>query len=298
MSTWRRDHSIQLLAAHAVLRGAPGDSAPAELLYRDWYAVRAPRAVGSSQWDPPVATAARAAHRGATDWESGDSEVLATGIAGVVVVATPRGRRALCRGDYVTTSGRPGFPPRVGDRVRSLRRLGGVVQDGWWRTWGAAWDPHQLGPLDRVYLRPAPGAVAPIVHAVTSALTEADSWLLKVAPTADGLRRPDAVVAYLGGPERGHGRDAVVAAVNDLTAGSPPALTERLADGVGWAQDPGTGESFGEVRCEAIAAAYDGVSADDVSEGEWLEMVADEFRCRGIDPGAPHLSARVLGVSR
>ncbi|EAQ00748.1 hypothetical protein JNB_11254 [Janibacter sp. HTCC2649] len=297
MSGWRRDHADHLLAAYAVLRHGSGDGAPAELLYRHWYAVGSPHASGSRRWDPPAASAARAAHRGLSDWSGDEVEVLATGIAGVVVVATPRGRRALCRGEYVTTSGRPGFPPRVGDKVRCPRRLGAVVQDGWWRTWGAGWDPqHHPGPLVRVYLRPLAGQVAPLVSAVTSALAEADSWLLKVAPTPEGLARPDAVVAYLAGPAREVVRDTVAVAVVGLTDGSPPPLTEPLADGVGWAEDPGTGESFGEVRCAAIAAAYAALGRP-VTEGVWLETVAAEFGRRGLDPAAPHRSPMTAGVA-
>lgn len=152
--------------------------------------------------------------------------------------------------------------------------------------------------LVRVYLRPAPRAVAPLVHAVTTALVERDSWLLKVAPTPDGLSRPDAVVAYLAGPTRQGDRDAVVAALGGLTSGPPPPLTEQLADGVGWAADPGTGESFGEVRCGAIAAAYAGLAGLAVSGEQWLEKVADEFRWRGIDPAAPHRSGMTVEVPR
>ncbi|MEO7268635.1 MAG: T3SS effector HopA1 family protein [Knoellia sp.] len=298
MSAWRRDHADQLLTAYAVLRHDSGDRAPAELLYRQWYAVGSPHASASRRWDPPAASAARAAHRGLSDWVGDEVEVLATGMAGVVVVATPRGRRALCRGEYVTTSGRPGFPPRVGDKVRCPRRLGAVVQDGWWRTWGAGWDPqNHSGRLVRVYLRPVPGAVASLVHAVTSVLAEADSWLLKLAPTPEGLTRPDAVVAYIAGPTREAERDAVTAAVVGLTEGAPPPLTEPLADGVAWAEDPGTGESFGEVRCAAISAAYAALEGNAVTERVWLDTVAAEFGRRGLDPAAPHRSPLTVGVT-
>lgn len=298
MSTWRTEHAQQLLAAYGVLRRSSGDQGPAELLYQHWYAARSPHASASRHWDSPAAAAARAAHRGATDWSQDDAEVVATGIAGVVVVATDRGRQALCRGEYVTTSGRPGFPPRVDDRVRMLRRLGAVVQEGWWRTWGDGWDvKNPQGPLVRVYLHPEPGAVAPLVHAVTSALAQSDSWLLKVAPSVDGLARPDAVVVYLSGPTREQQRAAVAAAVVGLTNGAPPPLTERLDEGIGWAEDPGTGESFGEVRCAAIATAYTAGEGEDMSDDRWLEAVAHEFRCRGIDPAAPHRSAALVAVS-
>jgi hypothetical protein len=296
VNAWRADHAVQVLAARDILRTATGTFAPADLLYSQWYAVRSPDAAASRRWDPPVATCVRAAHVGASDWAEVESEVVATGIAGVVVVATPRGRRALCRGEYVTTSGRPGFPPRVGDRVRAQGRFGAVVQDGWWRTWGSRWDlQNQAGPILRVYLHPGPGLVAPVVHAVTTALARADSWMLKLAPTPDGLTRPDAVVAYLAGGTQEPDRDAVAASVVGLVSGTPPPLTEPLGDGIGWAEDPGTGASFGEVRCAALAAAYEGLGGADVPDEEWLDTVADEFRSRGVDPGAPHRSLAVAG---
>lgn len=298
MSDWRPAHENQLHTAYAVLRSASAGLAPADLLYRDWYAVRSPHAVPHSRWAAPVPGTARAAHGAASSWSGVESEVLATGLAGVVVVGTVRGRRALCRGEYVTTQGRPGFPPRVGDRVRSLNRHGAVIQEGWWRTWGAAWDPRVVpGPLVRVYLRPVPGGIAQVVHAVTSALGGVDEWLLKVAVTPDQLERPDAGVVYLAGASRHQLSGVVAETVAGLTVGEPPPLTERLGDGVGWAEDPGTGESFGEVRCNAIATAYAGLCGADALGGEWLDAVAREFRCRGIDPAAPHRSALHVEVS-
>lgn len=294
MNPWRGDHAAQVLAARDVLRDAPVPVDAANQLYSHWYAVRSPHSTASRRWDPSVATCVRAAHRGSVNWEEVESEVVATGIAGVVVVATVRGRRALCRGEYVTTHGRPGFPPRVGDRVRALTRLGAVVQDGWWRTWGAHWDLQgHSGPMLRLYLHPTPGLVAPLVRAVTTILAEADSWMLKLAPTVEGLHRPDAVVVYLAGATPESERDAVAAGVVGLTRGTPPPLTEPLGDGIGWAEDPGTGESFGEVRCAAIATAYEGLCGVEVSDEWWLDAVADEFRSRGIDPASPHRSRLV-----
>ncbi|KRE42562.1 T3SS effector HopA1 family protein [Knoellia sp. Soil729] len=300
MNGWRADHAAQVLSARDLLVGTSGAFAAADLLYSQWYAGCSPSPTASRLWDPPVATSARAAHVGGSEWADGESEVVGTGVAGVIVVATPRGRRALCRGEYVTASGRPGFPPRVGDRVRASRRLGAVVQDGWWRTWGPLWDLQaQPGPILRVYLHPAPGLVAPVVHAVTTALVQADSWMLKLAPTVDGLTRRDAVVAYLAGAGREDDRDAVARAVAGLTSGTPPPLTEPLGEGIGWAEDPGTGASFGEVRCAAIVAAYERWGRDGLSDPTWLHRVADEFRSRGIDPAAPHRSLAVADrVSR
>lgn len=293
MSTWAPEHASRVLTAYEVLREAPTDASPADVLYRDWYAVRPPRSAPPDRWTAPVAGTARAAHAGSERWSQEDTEVVATGIAGIVVVATPTGRRALCRGEYVTTRGRPGFPPRTGDRVRVLDRPGSVIQEGWWRTWGGRWDPSVVpARLLRVYLRPAAGEVGRLVRAMTSVLDSGGSWMLKVAASAEQLARPDACVLYLAGPGREELRDVVVEAVTGLTTGEPPALTARLGEGVGWAEDPGTGASFGEVRCAAVATAYARLAGEVVEAGAWLDLVADELRSTGVDPAAPHRGAR------
>lgn len=298
MNGLRPEHADQVRTAYGVLRRPPGGGAPADVLYRDWYAVRSPHVVPRDRWAAPVAGTARASHAAAPRWSSDEFEVVATGIAGVVVVATSAGRRALCRGEYVTSRGRAGFPPRQGDRVRTIDRIGAVVHEGWWRTWGSGWDPRAVpGPLVRVYLRPAAGAVGRLVRAVTSALAEADEWLLKVAVGPDQLERPDACVTYLAGPSRDRLRVVVADAAGGLTAGEPPPLTERLGAGIGWAEDPGTGESFGEVRCSAVATAYERLGGHDASPQEWVELVAEELRNRGLDPAAPHRGAMDLDVA-
>ncbi|KGN31721.1 hypothetical protein N802_02835 [Knoellia sinensis KCTC 19936] len=307
MSAWRPEHAAQLLTAYTVLRRSADGEPPAEVLYRQWYAVRSPAAIPFRPWDAPISAVARAAHGSASDWADADSVVVATGVAGVVVVAMPGGRRALCRGEYVTTSGRPGFPPRVGDRVRALRRLGASAQDGWWRTWGEGWDRRNVpDELDRVYLRVRAGKTASLVNVVTSALGHANSrscaWLLKVAAIPDELTRADGCVLYVAGADRERVRAMVADRVTGLTQGSPPPLTETVADGVGWAEDPGTGESFGEVRCAAIAAAYERVlsaraPSDAVSADEWLDEVAQEFRRRAIQPRSPHRTTREAEVA-
>ncbi|MDT0215683.1 T3SS effector HopA1 family protein [Rothia sp. ARF10] len=296
MSTWAPEHASRVLTAYEVLREAPTDASPADVLYRDWYAVRPPRSAPPDRWAAPVAGTARAAHAGSARWSREDTEVVATGIAGIVVVVTPTGRRALCRGEYVTTRGRPGFPPRTGDRVRVLDRPGSVIQEGWWRTWGGRWDPSTVpAGLVRVYLRPAAGAVGRLVRAATSVLDPDGWWMLKVAASAEQLDRPDAVVLYLAGPRRHRLRSAVAEAVAGLTTGEPPALTARLGEGIGWAEDPGTGASFGEVRCAAVATAYARLAGAAVEAETWLDLVADELRSTGVDPAAPHRGERTTG---
>ena len=119
--------------------------------------------------------------------------------------------------------------------MRAVARHGAVVQDGWWRTWGSGWDPRlDHGPLVRVYLRPAEGASARLVHAVTRSLGGEGEWLLKIAASTEHLTRPDSCVAYLAGPARESVVRVVAAGVSGLTVGEPPPLTEKVADGIAW----------------------------------------------------------------
>lgn len=189
MNAWRPEHAAQVLTAYDVLRSSPADASPADVLYRGWYAVRPPRAGAPPRWAAPVAGTARAAHEAAVRWSVDDTEVVATGIAGVAVVATATGRRALCRGS--TSRRRAGPASRRGSVTGcgcssapgpSSRRGGGGpgAVDGT--------TARSRRSLVRVYLRPDQGEVGRVVHAVTSALAEADEWLLKVATTTEEAR--------------------------------------------------------------------------------------------------------------
>lgn len=307
MSAWSAGHAAELLRARAVLLAeadpAWGEAELAQLLYGRWYCARRDpsvgpvatagggSSVGEPSAEPPLSSAARAMHAGAQDYAT-EAEVVATGVAGVCVVRTRHGRRALGRGEYATVSGRAGMPPQVGDRVRVHARLGAVVQAGWWRTWGAGWQRETGREISRVYLHPRTGRGPSLVRAVTAALPLDGDWLMKIAPTQEGLARPDAAVVYLGGALAAE-RATVVTAVAGLTDGDPPPLTARVAPGVGWAQQPDGDASFGESRCAAVAAGHLATSPGDSPE-TWLTIVAHAFTSSGIDCAAPHLASQEM----
>ncbi|MFE5372763.1 lanthionine synthetase LanC family protein [Streptomyces mirabilis] len=94
-----------------------------------------------------------------------------------------------------------------------------------------------------------------------------------------------------------------VAAALDVVAGqraglawtlkdSVPALTKRLAAGIGAAQDPGTGESFGQNRCRLLAEALcepDVLAAR--GEQRRARAMALALEARGVSITAPYLRA-------
>ncbi|WP_144186865.1 lanthionine synthetase LanC family protein [Elioraea rosea] len=149
-------------------------------------------------------------------------------------------------------------------------------------------------PLLRVYWNIAPDAAASLVTALTVALNEATlPFMLKVLNDARRFTRCDAAVLYV--PTDKH--DAMHEAVRPVhraLAGALgdaiPAFTLRLAPGLGLAEDPGTGESFGMHRCrlvaEALVAAH---AARERSAAARLARVEAQFREAGLDLDRPHL---------
>jgi hypothetical protein len=73
---------------------------------------------------------------------------------------------------------------------------------------------------------------------------------------------------------------------------SVPLFTRRVADGIGFAVDPGNGESFGTDRCRIVAEGIlDAWRAGEASEaGRWA-AVEDRFAALGVSLDRPYLGA-------
>lgn len=300
MSDWRPEHANQLLTAYLVLRGPDRGLEPATLLHRHWYAVRSPIAGRAPSGAAPVTASARAAHTGSHEW-TGEVPVVATGPAGLVVVETPEGRRAVAPGDYVTTQGQPGFVPRVGDALRVVRRLDSAVSQGPWRSWGSGWERLPAGPHQCLHLGVEPARVPAVVHALTDHLGDGE-WLVEVPAGSLESGGSTTLTLRLGaGYGDGHSgdeqRESVVRTLDGQTVGAAPPLTGILATGIGWAEEDGSGTTFGEARSEMVARAFARLEGEPTDAESWLNLVADEFRSRGVDPAQPFRLARpIAGV--
>ncbi|MEE8600618.1 T3SS effector HopA1 family protein [Euzebya tangerina] len=274
-----------------------------EMLYSRWYAAGSGLSTESAI-RPGLLTAA---HAGADQWE--DADVLRIGLAGAIVVRTTEGHvRAIPRGDYASVFGSPraGLLPRVGDAVRVRRRNGCVVADGWWQTWQGPRRTALDGAVSRVYLAPRPPALTTIVSRTTAILqsrttTDRLAWTLKVGVHEGATSRPDAMVVYV--PDV-----AALPLIHDLAdqlarlvrPTSPP-FTRVVVPGIGWAEDPGDGHSFGESRCQLVArAVHDlrhsspGPAAREGAAGPGLttHSLARRLEQLGLDPAQPHRRTR------
>ena len=153
--------------------------------------------------------------------------------------------------------------------------------------------PEVLGtePLLRLYWHLSPSGAIPFVSTATRRLNAARiAFRLKVLNDPGSFNRCDAGVIYLNGSQAWR---AAAQAVHDDVAGHLlpriPAFTESLAPGLGMAQDPGTGESFGQHRCRLLAdglvSAFErGTTGADATTA----VIAARFDRDGIDLDAPH----------
>lgn len=294
MSGFAPAHEAALLAAVALGAGHSDAAELADHLYEHWYAAPACAPVEFDPAWPPVTGMLRAGQAAVLRWTP--ATVARTAGGGVIVARDGAGRRhALLRGDYAHPAGsdRAGLLPQAGEDVLVLARSGAAVDGGWWRTWGGGWDPRTApAGVTRVYLAPEPARLPALIGALTATLEGLGGpWLVKVGTEPATLARPDALVVYLddGAPARA----AVAAGAAGLVRPEPgPPLTAPLAPGIAWAEDPGDGRSFGEVRCGLLAEALLGATGRDAAQA--LAAITQAFAAAGLDPAAPHLR----GVSR
>jgi hypothetical protein len=160
---------------------------------------------------------------------------------------------------------------------------------GPWQDRGARWL--------RLYWNVGPHGAVDLMARTPAILNRAHvPFRLKVLLDVS-VRRRDAVVLYLP-RERWPAAGTVLAGVYGAIEASgtlrpeTPLFTKSVRPGVGLAEDPGTGASFGVHRAgivaRAIAKSYLRGRVGD--EGRW-EDLGDEFALDGLSLGAPYLNA-------
>ncbi|GGB36983.1 hypothetical protein GCM10011492_29660 [Flexivirga endophytica] len=289
--SWDTHTTTELQAAQHVLTVMADVDDPAMALYEHWWAAPRPGGTSRGRWDPPLSWALRAAHAGALTWSPVEHEVLAIGGYGAAVVAdTARRtrRRAVGRGDYLTARSGAGLAPSIGTRLRITRRRGGHDEQGWWRTWGDAWpEDGSAQDLTRLYLAPRRVEVARLVHEITRVIPLfTQQWSLKVATDPAALDRADGVVLYLPDACRSEAFDALQVGCAEHVRNASPPFTQVLAPGLAWSEDPGNGQSFGELRCRWLSEAHRRAEA---RSSAFTDVVAEVFAEHGVDPLTAHL---------
>jgi hypothetical protein len=152
----------------------------------------------------------------------------------------------------------------------------------------------------RLYWNLSADGAAPFVAAATRLLNSAEAaFNLKVLNDPNAFIRCDAGVIYLARDDYPALADlmlALHAQIGGFLSPRTPVFTAELAPGLGFAEDPGTGKSFGEHRCrllaDALVRSHESGWADDATV---LAAVEARFAEAGIDLDAAHLSPDPVG---
>jgi hypothetical protein len=158
----------------------------------------------------------------------------------------------------------------------------------------------ESGALVRLYWNLGPAGAVPFVHEATRLINErAVPARLKVANHPSQFDRCDAGVVYL--PREAVVEDpamvaALYAPLRDHLEPGVPALTRSVAPGLGLADDPGAGQSYGLHRCGLIAEGMAGAHADGLrGQAERVAAVVERLCEAGLDPDRPYLSPGTTG---
>lgn len=173
-----------------------------------------------------------------------------------------------------------------GDEFSVVDRFDLLGPDGWWRTWGTAWTPprSRAGSV-RLMLTPKVDRLADLVATVTAALLPTDvAWSFGCATRARRLARYGAAVLDV--PSLVALPAGLLDDLEPLLHPVTPPLCLPVRPGIGVAEYPDNGMTFGEHRCHLVALALRHPSG----AGDPLRSIAAVFTAHGIDPSAPHRS--------
>lgn len=152
--------------------------------------------------------------------------------------------------------------------------------------------------LVRLYWNIGPDGAAAFISNCTTLLNSAGiSFTAKVLSDPRRFERRDSAVLYLSSSDLLAAREALTAiakALDSSTLPGVPALTMPIARGVGFAVDPGNGDSFGLHRCgllaEGVARTWEHPRSLDATYAEIVSV----FRANGLSIDVPYVDTAPL----
>ena len=150
--------------------------------------------------------------------------------------------------------------------------------------------------MTRIYWHVAEEGAVPLTRAVTTLLNRYQvPFRFKTLSYGGVYTRADAAVLYFASRYYqiiGRLLPAIREAVRNHLRPATPLLTLRLYDGIGLAEDPATGESFGMSRSRLIAQAiWDAYARGLQTEESRMMELAIQFDRIGLSLDRPHLRA-------
>lgn len=239
--------------------------------------------------DPAFVAALAAANAGQSVWDRGWQ----------VYQVAPDGRLHVQKGDSyrvvtATQAGLPpGYPVQPGQTVDIAQQHQSVTaQAGYYHAFGQTpASAADEGELARLYFNVGPEQAPALLNLLTLGLNRYFVPFSLKCPSSPSLYdRVDTLVLY---PPRRYLPlvldllEEVVPILAPLLRPGEPLFTRRLLPGLGGADDPGTGESFGQSRCRLVSA---GIVDAWSGGGSLLDCIGARLTAAGLRLDALHLS--------
>ena len=181
-------------------------------------------------------------------------------------------------------------------RVRIAKEIRGLMP-GFYIAIGDSEEDDQRDagePLVRLYWHLTAGAATDYMAATTANLNAAGvPFRTKVLNDPAFYQRADVAVIYFIHRHFGRARDALAAIYETIKGGlrpEVPLFTKRLAPGLGLAEDPGNGLSFGQHRCRLVARAlWSAFEKGETGREARAAALADSFGNAGLELMRPYL---------
>ena len=264
-------------------------------LYGDFFLTGAPSpASGPRSWRLDLARGVATERLSAANRGTGarDPGWTVRRLDGSSVVVARDGLEVWARRDQVVDLGEgTGEGAAVALTVPNERR---GASEGFYTLLGDAGAGGATTAVDRFYWHLRHDGGVALVEAASDLLNrEGMPFRMKTVNDPRAIRRCDTAVLYT---PRDMRREAVELAgrlhrrVTGWMRSAVPALTLRLAPGLGFAEDPGGGQSFGAHRCRLITdSVMDSWERGERSASRRLDRVRELFSREGIDLARPYL---------
>jgi hypothetical protein len=269
------------------------------LLY-DWcycrrFGAALPNPASASVTEPEFLTALTAANAGREHWDAG-WRILQTLPSGQIATVKGAATRMVWPGEFLA-HGPPGLPPTAGAEISLFApRESRVMQPGFYFVFGETLaDQEEEMSLVRFYWHITAAGAAPLVAALTRTLNRYGiPFRFKCLSMAQLYDRTDPAVLYLAKRYYRIAAEVLPAAyenVHPFLRADTPLFSKPLAAGLGFAENPKSGESFGMNRCRLAAEAICNAHAHGIDAADArLSDIAAAFEAAGLSLDRPYLN--------
>lgn len=234
-------------------------------------------------------------------WESGwkISQIMSSG---QIAVQRDGLNRVLWPGEYLAADGAAGMPRRGSFVSVYCRKQSTTIQPGFYFAFGEMLPDQQdeMNPV-RFYWNIEPAGMIDLMRLLTGVLNRFQvPFRFKCLARSTYYDRADAAVLYVSKRYYRITAELLIGVREGVAAHlrqDTPLFSKPVAAGLGIAEDPGNGESFGTHRCRLVAEALCHAEARGRrATGERLQEIENHFQQFGLTLASPYLGSGSVDV--